>query len=312
MRGPCIVLIALARLPLSAQGPAATPAYTAFERPERVTIANYSGDAMEPFLTRDGLFLLFNNRNGPGLDTNLHYAQRIDDLHFAYRGEIHGVNTSALEGVPSVSCGGDLYFVSTRSYQETFSTIYRARFFEGAATGVQLVPGISRQTPGWVNFDAEVSADGQTLYAVDSRFSAAGTPLTAALFIARRRDDGAFERAAESDKLLHLVNTDALAYAPAVSSDGLELFFTRVWAIRPNAEPRIWRSIRHSVREPFAAAKVVTAISGFAEAPTLSPDGLSLYYHARVGDRFVIFRVTREPNAGDVHANGCPQPIRKP
>ena len=68
----------------------------------------------------------------------------------------------------------------------------------------------------WVNFDAEVSADGETLYAVDSRFSADGTPLTADLFMARRRD-GAFERTADSDNLLRLVNaTDA----PAVSSDG--------------------------------------------------------------------------------------------
>ena len=114
-------------------------------------IANYSGDAMEPFLTRDGRFLLFNNRNDPHVDTNLHYAERIDSLHFAYRGEIQGVNTSALEAVPSVSCSGDLYFVSTRSYQETFSTLYRARFSEGVATGIQLVPGISRRMPSWVN-----------------------------------------------------------------------------------------------------------------------------------------------------------------
>jgi hypothetical protein len=126
---------------------------------------------MEPFLTHDGRFLLFNNRNDPGVDTNLHYAERIDGLHFVYRGEIQGVNTSALEAVPSVSCDGDLYFVSTRSYPQTFSTIYRARFSAGVASGVQLVPGISRRTPGWVNFDAEVSADGQTLYAVDSLFT---------------------------------------------------------------------------------------------------------------------------------------------
>ncbi len=309
MRGPCIVLIALARLPLSAQGPAATPAYTAFERPERVTIANYSGDAMEPFLTRDGLFLLFNNRNGPGLDTNLHYAQRIDDLHFAYRGEIHGVNTSALEGVPSVSCGGDLYFVSTRSYRETFSTIYRARFADGVASGIELVPGISRRAAGWVNFDAEVSADGQTLYAVDSRFSARGTPQTADLFIARKRD-GAFDRMPDSGDVLRAVNTDELEYAPAVSADGLELFFTRVREIREDAEPRIWRSVRRSVHEPFGAPQVVGAIAGFAEAPTLSADGLSLYYHARVNGRFVIFRVTRAMHAGDVHRNGCAQPTR--
>jgi hypothetical protein len=48
-----------------------------------------------------------------------------------------------------------------------------------------------------VNFDAEVSADGQTLYAVDSRFSAGGTPLTADLFIARKmaREPAARSRA---------------------------------------------------------------------------------------------------------------------
>ena len=163
----------------------------------------------------------------------------------------------------------------------------------------------------WVNFDAEVSADGQTLYAVDSRFSAAGAPLTADLFIARKRD-GAFERPADSDNLLRLVNTTELEYAPAASSDGLELFFTRVHEIRADAEPRIWRSVQRSVREPFAAPQPVSAISGFAEAPALSPDGLSLHYHARVNSRFVIFRVTREPKAGEVHLNGCPQPTRKP
>ncbi|MGA2737537.1 MAG: hypothetical protein ABSG65_08800 [Bryobacteraceae bacterium] len=280
--------------------------YTAFQHAELVTIAGYAGDAMEPFVTHDGRFLLFNNRNDSGVNTNLHYAEKIDALHFAYRGEIQGVNTSALEAVPSVSCDGDLYFVSTRSYPETFSTIYRARFSEGVASGIELAPGISRRTPGWVNFDAEVSADGQTLYAVDSRFSAGGTPLSADLFIARKRD-GAFVRAPDSDDVLRLVNTDELEYAPAVSADGLELFFTRVRAIRADAVPRIWRSVRHSVRDPFGAPQVVSSISGFAETPTLSPDGLSLYYHARVGGRYVIFRVTREAKAGnDVHSNGCP------
>ena len=137
--------------------------YSAFQHPAQVTIAGYTGDAMEPFLTHDGRWLLFNNRNDPGVDTNLHYAEKIDGLHFAYRGEIPGVNTTALQAVPSVSCGGELYFVSTRSYAQTFSTLYRARFAGGSATGIELVPGISRRTPGWVNFDAEVSADGETL-----------------------------------------------------------------------------------------------------------------------------------------------------
>lgn len=286
--------------------------YAAFRSPDRVTIANYAGDAMEPFVTHDGRFLLFNNRNDPGVDTNLYYAERIDDLHFSYRGEIQGVNSSALDAVPSVSCDGDLYFMSTRSYGETFSTVYRARFSNGVATGIELAPGISKRMPGWVNFDAEVSADGQTIYAVDSRFSAGGTPLSAHLFIARKRGDGGFARAPDSDDLLRLVNSDELEYAPAVSSDGLELFFTRVREIRADAEPRIWRSVRRSVREAFAAPQVVGAIAGFAEAPALSPDGLSLYYHARVNGRFAVFRVTRQGGVVDVHTNACPDPAQKP
>jgi len=73
-------------------------------------------------------------------------------------------------------------------------------------------------------------ATGIQLYAVDSRFSAAGTPLAADLFIAHKiaqRRDGAFERAADSDDLFRLVNTAELEYAPAVSSDGLERLHAR-------------------------------------------------------------------------------------
>lgn len=278
--------------------------YTGFEHPEPVTIANYSGEAMEPFVTHDGRFLLFNNRNDPGMDTNLHYAERVDDAHFIYRGEIQGVNTTSLEAVASVSCGGELYFVSTRSYAQTFSTLYRARWANGAATAVEVVPGISRKTPGWVNFDAEVSANGRMLYAVDARFSADGRPLTANLFIAQMRS-GAFERLPNSDELLGAVNGKGLQYAPAVSADGLELFFTRVAEIREDAEPHLWRSVRRSASDPFEAPQRVAAITGFTEAATLSADGLSLYYHERVKGRFAIFRVKRGARTAGVHSNGC-------
>ena len=38
---------------------------------------------------------------------------------------------------------------------------------------------------------------------------------------------------------------------------------------------------------------VIDAIEGFVEAPTLSPDERSLYYHQRVRPQFVFYRVTR-------------------
>jgi hypothetical protein len=301
-----VVLVLLAgSLACRAQNPAPPPEYSAFQHPERVTIANYSGDAMEPFLTHDGRYLLFNNRNDPSVNTNLHYAERIDDLHFAYRGEIQGVNTDALEGVPSLSCDGTLYFVSTRSYKDTFSTIYLAHFSKGTASDVELVPGISRHTPGWVNFDAEISADGETLYSVDSQFKN-GMPATADLFLAEKHGD-VFERAPNSDDVLKLVNTKALEYAPAISSDGLELFFTRVEKITATLQPRIWRAARKSTHDSFGQPQLVGAITGFAEGPTLSPDGLSLYYHARAGGQFVIYRVTRAAEV-EVHQHHCPVP----
>jgi hypothetical protein len=51
-------------------------------------------------------------------------------LTFRYRGPIDGVNTAALEGVPSLDREGNLYFISPRNYQDTLSTVYRARFKE--------------------------------------------------------------------------------------------------------------------------------------------------------------------------------------
>src|SRR5262245_8811408 len=49
------------------------------ERP--VSIEGYDGEAMEPFLTRDGRYLFFNSRNDTN-DTNLYFARRKDDATF--------------------------------------------------------------------------------------------------------------------------------------------------------------------------------------------------------------------------------------
>src|SRR5574341_173216 len=67
--------------------------YRAFGAPQRVAILGYDGDAMEPFVTKDGRYLLFNNRNDPRTNPNLHFAARVDDLTFHYRGEMRRVNT---------------------------------------------------------------------------------------------------------------------------------------------------------------------------------------------------------------------------
>ncbi|MCA9905683.1 MAG: hypothetical protein KC547_17630 [Anaerolineae bacterium] len=301
----CVLLlfVAMIMLPISGTGisaaqPETAPCdleaeYTDFGNPERVTIQGYDDHAMEPFLTRAGAYLLFNNRNDPSTDTNLHWARRIDDLTFEYLGEIDGVATTDLEGVPTMDSQGTLYFVSTRSYFTTFSTLYTGQFDEGTVTDVRLVPGISLETPGIVNFDVEVSADGTHLYFVDALFDQNGRPLTADLVIAERQADG-FVRLPESVDLLANVNSDILEYAAAISNDERELFFTRVdFEAVPLESPKIYRAYRESVDEPFGCPARVTAMDGFVEAATFSPDEQALYYHKLENQRYVIYRVTR-------------------
>jgi hypothetical protein len=265
------------------------PEYRAFGNPERVAIRGYDGDAMEPFVTPDGRYLLFNNRNDPRIDTNLHFARRIDSLTYQYGGALKGANTPALEGVPSVDRAGNLFFVSTRSYRETLATLYRGRFVDGTVADVRLVGGVSRRQPGIVMFDAEIAADGNTLFVVDGEFSGGPQPRSADIAIAVR-DGAEFRRVAASAELLKNVNTAALEYAPAVSSDLRELFFTRATGSGP---PAIFRTERASAAEPFESPQRVGAIAGFVEAPALPGDGRSLYYHKLEGGRFLIYRVSR-------------------
>jgi hypothetical protein len=254
---------------------------------ERVTIVGYDGNAMEPFLSRDGRYLLFNNSNDAAVDTNLHYAERVDDLTFTYKGEIRGVNTPALDAVATLDRNGTLYFVSTRSYDQTLSTIYRGQFLDGQVTNVELVAGISKLQAGSVNFDVDVSADGNTLYFVDGVF-ANGTLLTARLAIALR-SGSAFTRAPNSDHLLQNVNSSTMQYAACSSADALHLFFTKVDADGPH----IYQSVRESISEPFSQPVRVANVGGFVEAPALSAGESSLYFHRKDADQFSIYRVAR-------------------
>jgi hypothetical protein len=261
-----------------------------YANPQRVAILGYDDDAMEPFLSRDGRFLLFNNLNDPSVNTNLHFAERVDDLTFRYRGELQGTNTVALEGVPTMDRRNVLYFVSPRNYEKTLATIYRGNFNDGVVTGVELVAGVSRHEPRIVNFDVDVSPDGEKLYFVDGYFGKSGVE-TADIVVAERQGPG-FVRSPSSVELLKNVNTKALEYAPCISADGLTLLFTR--ARRGlNGSVSIFASQRVSITKPFGTAARLVALDGFVEGPTLSPDERSIYYHKRVNDKFVIYRASK-------------------
>ena len=268
----------------------ATPA--PFSNPQVVTIAAYTQDAEEPFISRDGNYLFFDNSNDPtkNPNTDIFWATRIDDATFQYQGPITGVDTpGALEGVPSMDINNVFYFVSARNYMAPdFGTIYSGAFSTGNVPSVALVPGISRMKPGMVNFDAEISADGNTLYFVDSVFRNA-QPQKAWIMIAHKKGN-TFMRDPHSAKIMALINTANLQYAPDTSASELEFFFTRV----SPAGPTIYMAVRSDKSLPFGKPQRIAAIKGFSEAPSISPDAKSLYYHHQDPDGvFRVYRVTR-------------------
>ena len=173
---------------------------------------------------------------------------------------------------------------------QTFSTIYRGTFSNGEVSGIELVPGVSRQQPGIVNSDVEVSPDGDTLYFVDAKFGPGG-PETADIVIAERSGTG-FGRVRNSEKIMQHINTSALEYAPCISADGLTLLFTRA-RLGIGGSVAIYLSHRRSRSEPFGSPARLTALAGFVEAPTLSPDERSIYFHKKEGTKFVIYRASR-------------------
>ncbi len=286
----------------SAHNSKARPAaFTEFANPEMVQILGYddnegnSNDAMEPFISRDGNFLFFNNSNAAPT-TNLFWATRINDVEFQYQGEIGGeVNSSGpLDAVPSMDSNGNFYFITTRSYESTgspgyLSTIYSGPFASGAATPVNPVPGVAAPKFGLINFDEEISADGNTLYFTQGNFATGS--LTSTTMMVATLQGGSFVVDPNSAKIMKTINDRYLNYAADTSADELEFFFTRT---NLKVGPAIYMATRKSTSKPFGTPKKIKAITGFAEAPSISPDDLSLYYHVKnPSGVFVINRVTR-------------------
>jgi len=291
-----LIVMALSGVLFSCGGGNSTPAtsneYTAFGNPELVTVNNYSGDVMEPFISRDGAYLFFND-NGSAKD--IYYATTIDDTTFDFRGAISAINTTAVEGVPTMDNSNNFYYVSTFNYipPTSYDTLYTGMWTGTTVTGSTAVGGLAITTPGFVNFDIEVSADGMTLYFDDGDFRGGNAFPDAADIAIAVNSSGSFVRDLNSVATMANVNTSKLEYAPGISSDGLELFFTRLDL--GTLEAQIYRAARANISEPFGISQLVSAIDSFAEGPSLSPDEKSLYYHRKntTTNKFELYRVTR-------------------
>lgn len=273
-----------------------TPDWADYRDPQPVRIEGYDDHAMEPFLSRDGEILFFNNRNHPAELTDLHWAQRINDVTFAYQGRIEGANSDALDGVATMSGDGRFCFVSTRSYFDTLATIYCGDWTGARLAGLARQDAVSVNTLGRVMFDAELNLAGDRLIVADGVFRGGAAPRRADLRQARLGDAG-FRLAPEDDALFAAVNTDALEYAASLSSNGLMLAFTRLSGRPPFVRTRMMIARRAAADAPFDAPVEMRALRGFVEAATFSPDDAAIYYHRRVRGRFGIWRARRPDSA---------------
>jgi hypothetical protein len=255
--------------------------------PELVEISDWSGDAMEPFISCDGKTLYFNNRNDPGENTDLYYAERADRNRFSFKGAIPRANIEGyLDAVPSVDSDQDLFFISTRSYPSTKETLCSLRLGSSTESLKLLSIRPQKSEPGWLIMDAEISRDGQILIVADAHFVGGKLPDLSDLRMLRQSSQG-FSDLPTSGDIFKEINTAALEYAPSLSHDKLKLSFTRM----VGDVPIIYITQRNSIDDRFQQPKAITAIDGFAEATTISCDGHLIYFHKLVGQKFHIFQL---------------------
>src|SRR6185436_7431171 len=174
--------------------------------------------------------------------------------------------------------------------RSTLGTVHCGRFDGAKLADVRLVEGLRSKRLGQLIFDVELAADGEALVFADGTFSGGAAPDSARLGLARRQGDGFVRGDAGA---LDALNREGRNYAPALSRDGCEIFFPRLTGFFPFYAATIWRAARREPDGAFVEPRRIAAIESFAEGPTVSPDGRTLYYHARREGRFRLFLVTR-------------------
>lgn len=259
-----------------------------------VNFIGVSTDAMEPHLSPDGNALFFNSLND-GITTSLFYGGKINDSTFQLVGAVPIVNqavTPRLDAVASLDTANNFYWVSTRNYPVEFDNLHRIRFLQSGYTNFGRVHGdFYIYSPGWLIMDAAISHYGEQLIYCNAYFNnCTGVPCKAALGIANKVNDSTFIKTTNSGMIMAAVNDTAnyIVYAPQLTEDGLELYFTRLAHASTNTE--ICVATRSNVSDPFGAPSVLISSPGnLPEAATVSADKTKIYYHKKEGGIFKLF-----------------------
>ncbi len=268
---------------------------TSYAAPRRVTVLGYTGHMLDPFVSRDGRYVLFSNK-GSGRD--LHYAVRKEPDTFIYKGRLSSLNVQGLAGMPTIDWRGALYFISAKAIGAAGAAIYRTNFVGGTTSRALFVEG-DFGGRGRFNMDVEISADGGTLYvsrAVKTWFQAA--PRQSNIVLAMRTGSHRFQLVPEGETIMAQINTNDLEYGPSVSPDETIIFFTRstprAFQKKSSEGNGIYVAVRDTLDVPFSDVTLLSALKGFVGSPALADRGCSLYYHRNDPDFYSVYRSVRQ------------------
>jgi len=268
-----------------------------------VTINGYTLDAMEPHLSPDGNALFFNSINN-GTNTSLYYAGKVNDSTFNLVGLMPVVNetvTPYLNAVASLDTANNFYWVSLRGYPANMDNLHKVTFTSTTSINFARVHGnFNVYAAGYVIMDAAISRQGDQLYYCNAWFNscAGGMPCSSRMGIAQKVNDSTFNVIPNSNTIMSMVNdTNYIVYAPELTKDGFELYFTR--ALVGGFQTEICVSVRSNTLSAFSTPTVfITSPGNAPEAPTLNATKDRLYYHKISSGKYKLFLKKRMISTG--------------
>ncbi|MBP6625614.1 MAG: PD40 domain-containing protein, partial [Chitinophagaceae bacterium] len=264
-----------------------------------VTINGLVFDAMEPSISADGNTIFFNSLND-GITTSLYYASRVDDSTFTFMGALTGANQSIsprLDAVASSDSANRFYWTSLRNFPTEFDNCFYGLFNGTDVVNIHRLHGTFYiYTLGWLMMDASINYQGDLLYYTNANFGPSytgcnGVPCMGKIGIAQKLNDSTFNKLTNSDDILqHINDTNYVVYAPNVSNDGLELYYTRFLKSNLSQGTEICVSVRTHSNDTFSIPSVLHPFSNLTpEATTLTSDQTKIYYHKKSNGLYKLF-----------------------
>jgi Tol biopolymer transport system component len=259
-----------------------------FGAPVAISELNTSADESQPRLAHDERTIYFMSTRNDAGGSHLFTATRatVTDT-FGFASPLTTLSGPGFEADPTVT--GDnltLYFATNRTDANGLSELWVATRTTAAAAFSNLAP-VAGLTFGENQWSPYVMPDGLTLYWMR------GTS-NEDLYAATRTPASSF--AIESPGPFTQIDTAATQDAPAMSLDGLTLYFT---SDRDGGMGHwdIWVATRASTSDPFSNATNLTGLntSGYDYPGFISDDGCRLYFSSTKAGTSDLYVAAKPP-----------------